>query len=47
MADNYRTSDKFRASRAKTAKRRYWADRERQIARFKIYRLRKKLLKGG
>jgi hypothetical protein len=41
MTMTYRESDAFRASRAKTARKRYWRDPEKARQRFRDYRKRK------
>jgi hypothetical protein len=46
MTYEYRDSDDFRASRAKTARRRYWANPEKGRERSQAYRQKKKAQKS-
>jgi hypothetical protein len=42
MTATYYGSDKFKASRARTARRRYWRDPEKARQRLRDYRARKR-----
>jgi hypothetical protein len=47
MTDHYRESDAFRASRAKTARKRYWRDPEKARQRVRDYHKRKARERGA
>jgi hypothetical protein len=47
MTATYYGSAKFKASRARTARRRYWRDPEKARQRVRDYRARKRRHNGG